>query len=157
MAEATTPMKTLREILPDKPVLVTLPGSATVLEAAERMTAERVGAILVVDGDGQPSGMFTERDLMCRVLHASASLNAPVANVMTRDPVVGRTDESIACVLARMHIGGFRHLPVLDAEDRPVGTISVKRAVHFLGDSLPETIYNLANGPEQYPAAREGG
>ena len=126
MAEATTPMKTLREILPDKPVLVTLPGSATVLEAAERMTAERVGAILVVDGDGQPSGMFTERDLMTRVVVERRDVaQVTIGEVMTKELFTGSPDQPVDKVARQMRHRHIRHLPVID-DGRVLGLLSFR-------------------------------
>ncbi len=76
---------------------------------------------------------------------------------MTPDPFVARIDEPIHLVLAKMRAKGLRHLPVLDVAGRPVGTISIKRAVHFLSAHLPQAIYNLPPEPDQFPARAEGG
>ena len=76
---------------------------------------------------------------------------------MTPDPVVAHINERIHRVLARMYEGGFRHLPVLDRRELPVGTISIKRAVHFLAECMPRAVYNLPPNPGKFPATREGG
>ena len=72
-------------------------------------------------------------------------------------PTTARVDEPIHRVLGRMFAGGMRHVPVLDTADRPVGTMSIKRAVHFLADHYPKAVLNIAPDPEKFPAAREGG
>ena len=72
-------MKTIRELLSGRPP-ITLPASATALEAARKMAQDRVGALLIADEDGSPLGVFTERDLMTRVVVAGSAGGAIETN-----------------------------------------------------------------------------
>lgn len=62
-------MPELRSLITGRPV-VTLPATASALDAAREMTRQKIGAILVVGADGRPRGIFTERDLMKGVVVA---------------------------------------------------------------------------------------
>ena len=124
--------------------------------AIDRMRKRKVGSLLVVQG-ARLTGIFTERDLVTRVLGKEDVFDRPIEEFMTSAPTVAHTDEPIHSVLARMHAQGMRHLPVLDSKNRPVGTISVKSAVHFLADYHSSTVYNLPPNHENFTHNREGG
>lgn len=127
----------------------------TVADAVALMRRERVGCVLVCQGD-RLCGIFTERDLIRRVLAARRSLSLPLAECMTADPVVVQPNESIGTAVRRMQAGSYRHLPVVDSEGRPVGVLSVKRIVHYLVEHFPSTVYCLPPDPNVFPRQREG-
>ncbi len=126
-----------------------------VREAVRLMRDEGVGCILVCDGD-RVEGIFTERDLMRRVLAHGKPLTTPVAQCMTPHPVVVHPKDSIGAAIRRMEEGGYRHLPVVNDVGRPVGVLSVKQIVHYLVEHFPATIYNLPPDPGVIPQEREG-
>src|SRR5947209_10977911 len=103
-----------RSIAPDRPVS----------EAVALMREHRVGCLLVCRGE-RLVGIFTERDLMRRVLAQDQSLAAPVGMFMTPDPVTVGPKEPINLALKHMQEGGHRHLPVVDNLGRPLGVLSV--------------------------------
>jgi CBS domain-containing protein len=115
-----------RKIIPDvvqSQELLTLSESQTVREAARCMCDRRVGSVLVTR-EGRLVGIFTERDMVSRVVAPGRDPDkTPLAEVMTQDPdtVVPRTTAIEA--LRRMQDGGFRHLPVVD-QGRLVGIVS---------------------------------
>ena len=116
----------------------------------------RVGCLLVTR-DGRLVGIFTERDLLTRVLAAGLSLDTPVRRVMTPDPVSVGLQEPVRQAIRRMQDGGYRHLPVIDADYRPVGILSAKRVIRYIADHFPNVVYTLPPGPgSTSPAAREG-
>src|SRR5438270_9065569 len=131
-----------------------LPGQ-TVAEAVALMRRERVGCLLVADGP-RVVGIFTERDLMARVLAEGKPLDTPVRECMTADPVTVLPKDSVGVAVRRMEEGGYRHLPVLDEHGRPVGILSVKRIVHYLAEHFPGTIYNQPPDPGVVQQQREG-
>jgi len=99
----------------------------TVLDAARKMTARNVGAVMVVDAQGRPAGIFTERDLMTRVIVPGLDpARTTLADVMTTRLLFARHDEPIEAVeleMQRMHV---RHLPVVDAHGRLLGVVSLR-------------------------------
>lgn len=131
--------------------------SATVADAVDLMRRQQVGCVLVVDR-GRLAGIVTERDVLCKVLARGGTATAtdPVTAIMTSDPVVVRTRESLGLLFRRMFQGGFRHLPVVDDHGNLLGTISIKRVVRFLADQFPEIVYNIPPVPERFGSAREG-
>src|SRR3954454_9400340 len=90
----------------------------TVAAAVEIMRQERVGCLLVCR-DGRLVGVFTERDLMGRVLGVGKPLTAPIGGVMPGDPLTVHAKESIRSAIRKMQEGGYRHLPVIDEAHRP--------------------------------------
>jgi CBS domain-containing protein len=103
---------------------VTLPATATVREACQRMRERRVGAVLVVGGDRRLVGIFTGRDAVARVLADTKDAGrTTLADVMTRDPETMPPGRTAIEALRLMNDGGFRHVPVVD-NGRVVGIVS---------------------------------
>ena len=127
----------------------------SVAEAVALMRQEEVGCLLVCNGP-RVVGIFTERDLMSRVLAARVPLSEPVSRFMTPNPVAVHPKDPIGLALRRMEEGGYRHLPVVDEAGRPVGVLSVKRIVHYLVEHFPGTVYNLPPDPGAISQEREG-
>jgi CBS domain-containing protein len=127
----------------------------SVADAVERMRQLKVGYVLVCR-DGRLDGIFTERDLLQRVLAPARGLDMSLSAVMSTNVVVVRPPESIASALRRMEKGGYRHLPVLDADNRPIGVLSVKRLIQYLVEHFPSTVCNLPPDPDAFPRAAEG-
>jgi len=127
----------------------------TVAEAVALMSDKKVGCLLVCR-DNRVVGIFTERDLMRKVLAAGKPLTLPVADVMTPDPVQVHRKDPIGAVIRRMEEGGYRHLPVVDDAGRPVGVLSVKRIVHYLVEHYSPTVCNQPPDPAVVPHAAEG-
>jgi CBS domain-containing protein len=127
----------------------------SVAEAVQLMRQHRVGCLLVCTGD-HVVGIFTERDLMRRVLAPGRPLLLPVAASMTPNPVTVSPTAPIGHAVRLMVDGGYRHLPVVDDGGRPVGVLSVKRIVHYLVEHYPYTVYNLPPDPGAFPLEAEG-
>ena len=75
---------------------------------------------------------------------------------MTRNPETLPHDASIAWVLNKMSVGGFRHVPVVDEQNHPVCVISVRDVVHFLVDFFPHEVLNLPPEYDSSTKSREG-
>ena len=106
--------------------LVTLSTSATAFAAACTMTDARIGAILVVDPDGGLAGIFTERDLMSRVVVRGLDpRRVTLADVMTRDVYSVGRDHKVAVARVEMQTRHIRHLPVCDGR-RVCGMLSLR-------------------------------
>ena len=126
-----------------------------VADAVALMRQEKVGCLLVCDS-GVLVGIFTERDLLARVLGPNLPMDTPLRDVMTPGPVTIQPDDSIYCALRKMREGGHRHLPVVDADNRPQGILSVKRVVRYVVEHFPATVYNQPPDPGSIPKNREG-
>jgi CBS domain-containing protein len=107
----------------------------TVRHAIGLMRARRVGCLLATDR-GILRGILTERDLIRKVFGPGLSLDLPLREVMTRDPVVTGTNEPLYRVLSRMYCGGFRHVPVVGEAGEALGTVSLPRVANLLTASF---------------------
>ena len=109
-------MTTLREIVKDRRVY-SIDAGRTVLEAARYMMEHNVGALPVVRG-GELAGIFSERDIMNRVVAVGRTPGTTsVAEVMTANPRAVPIDESVEECLFIMREFGFRHLPIVDGKE----------------------------------------
>ncbi|MDJ0936987.1 MAG: CBS domain-containing protein [Kiloniellales bacterium] len=115
-----------RKIIPDVISgrrLMHLGDGATVREAAQVMREEKIGCVLVMDGQAL-LGIFTERDLVTRVVAEGLEPDTTrLHDVMTRDPDTISADDMAIEALRLMDDGGFRHLPVLK-DGQVVGVVS---------------------------------
>jgi CBS domain-containing protein len=127
----------------------------TVAEAVALMRREKCGCVLVCEGD-RLLGIFTERDLMRRVLAAGKPLSLAVQECMTPDPVVVSPRAPISMAVRLMEEGGYRHLPVVNETGKPVGVLSVKQIVHYLAEHFPTIVYNQPPDPSNVPNQPEG-
>jgi len=132
------PQRSIRDIIAEQEP-ITVPGSATVAEAARLMKEKKIGAVMVVE-EGKLIGVFTERDALFRVVaECRDAQTTRVSEVMTRNPQTIRPDKAFPDALNIMHAGGFRHVPVVE-DGRPIGMISARDA---LGPELEDFIYEL--------------
>ncbi len=146
--------------LPARRPLIFAPGD-NVTDAMRAMQRHGRGCVLVTS-DGTPKtqllGIFSERDVLYRIVDRGRNpASLPLSEVMTADPESLPAEASIAWVLNKMAVGGFRHVPVVDSMDRPVFVVSVRDVVEFLTEFFPNDVLNLPPeyGPPRSPR-REG-
>lgn len=123
--------------------------------AVALMRREKTGCLLVTR-QGKLVGVFTERDLLTRVLASDLPLNVPMSECLTANPVKVSPGDSVQTAIERMEKGGYRHLPVVDETNRPVGILSVQRVVHYLAEHFPALVYNQPPDPNKVPDSAEG-
>jgi CBS domain-containing protein len=145
---------TIRDMEP-KPA-GTLREMATIRAGVQLMLEEKLGAV-IVERDGQPVGIFTERDLMRRVVAAGIDLDRELEEVMTPDPETLGLDDSIAYALNRMTVGGFRNIPIVDENGALVGIISQREVVDYIVSLLPNHVINLPPLPDLEARSKHGG
>jgi CBS domain-containing protein len=118
--------------------LLTVSAGDRLGEAAKRMVARGVGAVLVMEGD-RLEGILTERDLM-RAVATGYSDDAQVRDWMTRQPETVEASDATDHAASLMIHGGFRHLPVVD-QGRVAGIISIRDLMRVaLADSSPRGV-----------------
>jgi CBS domain-containing protein len=120
------------------------------------MQRQHRGCVLVTeDGTARTRmlGIFTERDVLLRIIDRGRNPQAiALSEVMTSEPEALPAEARIAWVLNLMSVGGFRHVPVVDSEGRPVTVVSVRDVVQFLVEAFPSAVHNLPPefGPVRY-------
>src|SRR5262245_30186867 len=144
----------IRDLDP-RPAL-TLPDSAPLGEAVRMMRDERIGAVLVTR-DQRPVGIFTERDILRRVVLTGLPAETPLRDVMTSEPETLGIDDNVGFALNRMILGGFRHIPVTDDDGHAVGVLSQREIVAFVVSLLPNRILNLPPEPKLQARSEDGG
>src|ERR1700757_1713706 len=106
--------------------LMTTAGSRPVFEVMEKMVAEDVGRIVVTDKD-IPVGIFTEKDVLKRVVKKLDPKTTTMREVMTSPIRAVREETHIVEALGRMYRGKFRHLLVRGRRGKIVGIVSMRR------------------------------
>lgn len=137
-------MTTVRGILAKKGRQVwSLGGETTVLHAARFMTDHKIGAILVLDGE-QIVGMFSERDILQRVVAEGRDpAQTTVGEVMTVEVACCTPETSLEEARGAMKNRRIRHLPVVDGDERLLGLISIGDLNAFQVAHQEQTIFLL--------------
>jgi CBS domain-containing protein len=146
------PIKELR-----LPKVIGLDQGTTLKAAIGLMQEKKIGSIVVTDKD-ELVGIFTERDVLMRVIGILSDWESKtLASVMTTDPQSLMEHDEIAYVLNNMHVGGYRHIPIVDEKDHPVSMVSIKDVVSWIMEHFPGEILNLTGEPFRGPTNRDVG
>lgn len=121
------PTRTLKTIVSQRPLVIGTP-SMTIHDAAVAMREQGVGSVVIAD-QNRLAGIFTERDLLNRVVAAGKDpAKTTLAEVMTKDVVGMEGDKPLSHALHLMHQHNFRHVPVLE-QGKPIGMVSARDAL----------------------------
>ena len=123
--------------------LVTFAPDAVVREVVDAMAKRRFGAVPVVD-NGRLVGIFTERDVLVRVVAARKDPETTrLGEVMTANPDTVKSSDAVLHALELMNQHGYRHLPVVDGE-RLVGLVSIRDLYRSVKEQMDSDILLLA-------------
>lgn len=127
-------MKDRIELLqPRKPLAVS--PDDKIGDVLKKMVTEKIGCVMVMEGD-ELAGIFTEFDALMKVNTSIQSLaDRPISSVMTTKPVTLNIENKIAYALHQMHVGGYRHLPILSG-GKLVGVSSIRDILNYLAQRL---------------------
>jgi CBS domain-containing protein len=127
--------QTVQAVLDDKAgseELISVDAGALVAEAVAVMADRQVGAVLILNEEGLVEGIFSERDLLTRVVHAGRDpQTTPLSMVLTREVRFVPPGTSIEAALALMHLNRHRHLLVIDGP-RVHGLLSMRDLTYHL-------------------------
>lgn len=144
--------ETVQQAGPEQPLCVG--PEVPVRGVLELLREQRRGSLLVCR-EGRLEGIFTERDAL-RLLAAGADLDVPIREAMTPGPVTVGAHDPLATAIARMSENGYRRLPIVDGQGRPLGLLDAAGIVHWLVEHFPEAVYNLPPVPAPPVGEREG-
>jgi CBS domain-containing protein len=135
-------MATVKEILAKKGADVrTIDHAATVLDGAMAMNQHRIGALVVLKDD-HVVGMFTERDVLRRVVgECRDPATTPISAVMTEEVACCRIDTTVEEARVAMKDRRIRHLPVIDEQGSLLGLVSIGDLNAFQATSQEQTIH----------------
>lgn len=130
-----------------------------VADAINHFTEKDVGCVLVVEKNSNKLiGIFTERDVIRKLINKGHDLTKEtVSKYMTKNPDALFLSDPIAYALNRMAAGGYRHLPLVDENNHPVGFLSVRDIVEHLADYYSNEVLNLPPSPHAKQRSVEGG
>jgi len=136
---------TIAVLSPAEPIC--LAETATVHEAIQVMLLRRQAGVLIVDGRGRLTGIFTERDVLTRVVGKNLEAHrTSLADVMTRAPEALTARDRVAYAVHCMSVAGYRTIPLVDPEGRPIGVVTVNDVIRWLAGLFPEEVLNLRPG-----------
>jgi CBS domain-containing protein len=137
---------------PESPLASSI--DATVGDVLRLLRAQRTGAVMICEGTTLV-GIVTERDAL-KLMASGTDLASPVRDVMSSPPATISHGATVGDAIRVMSEGGYRHLPIVDGENRPTGVLATQGIVHFLVDHFPATVYNLPPNPKASTHDREG-
>jgi CBS domain-containing protein len=138
---------TINTLAPVEPIC--LQETALVQDAVAHMVRGRQPGVLVVDGRGRLVGIFTERDLLTRVVGADRDPRATgLGEVMTPNPEALSPRDRVCYAVNRMSVAGYRTIPLVDEAHRPIGVVTVHDFIKWLSHLFPEAVLNLRPGDE---------
>ena|SRR5688500_3167256 len=142
-------MPTVRDVLAAKGNgLHTIGADATVLEATREMNRHKIGALVVTEDGDQVVGIFTERDVLMRIVAEEVGpCDVKVGDVMTKDVICCSPEDDLDEVSAIMKSHRVRHVPVCNSKGCVLGMISIgdvnahyasnaEQTIHFLNDYI---------------------
>ncbi|MHC4820346.1 MAG: CBS domain-containing protein [Planctomycetota bacterium] len=141
---------------------VTVRGDHTVLHVAHLMQEKDVGAVVVLDDNGQAIGIVTDRDITCRTF-GSKDMNPgtiPVDEVMSRPAVTAGEDTLIFDLLRNMAELRIRRMPIVDSEEKVIGMVSMDDIILLLTTELANVAEVLGSASRVLgddPAGRTSG
>lgn len=158
------PSKTIEEILKEtkiyqilRPKLVTAHPEITLQEALDLMHREKAGYIVVADSHLKVVGMFTERDVLMKVLKPGVVLSEPVSKYMTPNPLALAKTDTVGQAIDFMQEHNVRHIPLVDELGQMNGVLSIRTIVNFLSELFPTEVFNLPPKADQVHETVEGG
>ncbi|MEW7006842.1 MULTISPECIES: CBS domain-containing protein [unclassified Lentilitoribacter] len=123
---------TVKHILDDKGYDVSsISGDETIIEAADFLAGNKIGAVVVSSSEKEIAGILSERDIVRAVSqHGKEVLDRPLSTIMTKNVRTCDSGYSIMKVMELMTEGGFRHLPIVD-DGKLLGIISIRDVIKY--------------------------
>lgn len=122
--------------------IVSIASDATIQEACRLLAEHRIGALLILE-NGRVAGVFSERDVVRAVAQQGEhALQIPLSEVMSRNVLTCKPEDSVDDVMAVMTARRVRHLPVLDG-DNLVGIVSIGDVVKYRLDEAALEVDSL--------------
>jgi CBS domain-containing protein len=115
---------------------------ASIRETVEAMKARNLGCALVCE-DGLLVGIFTERDLLNKVLGQPISYSATIDQVMTLNPEKLSLEDSVISAMYLMEDGDYRNIPLVDVQGKAAGVVTVRDLITYFAEHYPNEALNL--------------
>ncbi len=127
----------------------------SVKDTIEQMRRENNNCALVTQ-NGTLAGIFTDRDLLRKVVTSPETWDNPIDDVMTTSPITVQPNTPAYSALDLMDQERFRNVPVIDDQKRVIGNLTHYAIIKYLADRFPESVYNLPPIPDRVTRKRDG-
>ena len=145
----------IEKILYNEPVIVKK--NTVISDVVNLLIENDVSCVLIVENN-KLEGIFTERDVVRKLVYGKHDFTKEVVgSFMTRNPETLSPSAPIAYALNKMAAGGYRHIPLVDEADKPIGYLSIKDIIEHLADYYSNEILNLPPEPDFEQTSRDGG
>lgn len=138
------------------PKLVQCPSSLPLKDVIELMQKSRSGYVVVADNK-KVAGIFTEVDVVRKVLNKNVHWDSPIREFMAKDPLCLNPNESVGKAIEIMGANRFYHLPLVNENNELVNVLSVRSLIRFLAEFYPTEVFNLPPVANQIMTTQEGG
>lgn len=128
----------------------------TLAQAIEAMKSDEGGCVIVSD-DGRVAGIFTERDVLAKVVGKNVNLDSPISEWMQPAVETLSPEATIGEAVRLMNERSFRNIPLVRKGSELVGSISVFDIITYLAECYPKTTMNLPPLPRQVMDTVDGG
>jgi CBS domain-containing protein len=136
---------------------ILIPPETTVRQAAETMQAKKLGCAVVVDAEGKPIGIFTERTLIELLLQQIDNLGGiPVRDHLETEWFCAQSSDPISAVLDAVQKRGARFVCELDEQGKAIGLTGQKGLSEYIADHFPEQVMVQRIGGNPGTETREG-
>jgi CBS domain-containing protein len=125
-------------------------------EAIEQMKKDEGGCAIVCDAGGKVVGIFTERDLLNKIVGQQVDMTSPVRGFMSAAVETLTPDATIGDAVRVMNEKSYRNIPLVK-EGQLIGSISVFDVITYLAESYPKETMNLPPDPNQIMDTEDGG
>lgn len=126
-----------------------------VSDVISRMRAETQNCVLVCR-ENRCLGIFTERDILSKVLGNADSYDLPVDGFMSGEPECLTLDETLGKAIEILHETGYRNIPLVDEKGNCTGLLQLKNIIDFFAELFPQEVLNVPPRPEQNFGNQDG-
>lgn len=138
------PIRTL-----DLKAVISVQSGAKLTEVISLLQEKNIGCVTVLDSSEKTIGIFTERDILKKIINKNVDLNrSSVDEFMTPNPQILSEEDPIAFALNKMSIGSYRHIPI-SRNNEVKFMLSIKDIVDQIAGSYRKKVINLPPDPKQ--------
>jgi CBS domain-containing protein len=138
--------------------IITIDINSSTNEAIDLLLTNEIGAAPVIE-NGYLRGIFSERDVLNKILNKQVGDldDSRVKEFMIADPQTAQAEDTLNTAILHMARGGYRHVPIVDTENRPIGMVSIRDVISYLIEEFPQEVLTLPPKPvRDAMKAREG-
>jgi CBS domain-containing protein len=133
-----------------------MPPDTPLSQALDRMRKNGAACALLCGEGHKLVGIFTERDVLHKILGENVDGSTPLERLMTPTPRSLSPEDTLLKAIQLMTEGGYRHVPLTDDEGRLVGLVSAHDIIKYIAEHFPAEVHNLPPRLHQKPLQPEG-